>query len=57
MGMTENTQSFFAPYNIFFFYQRMTGSSATPRKSLKNIDKVVTADTFLGKGKSTHDKC
>lgn len=53
--MTENTE-FFWPLR-FFFYQRMTGSPATPRKSLKNIDKAVTADTFLGKGKSTHDKC
>lgn len=41
----------------FFFsssYQRMTGSPATPRKSLKSIDKTVTRDTFLGEGKSTH---
>lgn len=39
---------------FFFPYQRMTGSPATPRMSLKNIDKAVTTDTFLGEGKSTH---
>ena len=39
---------------FFFPYQRMAGSPATPRMSLKNIDKAVTTDTFLGEGKSTH---
>lgn len=39
---------------FFFPYQRRAGSPATPRMSLKNIDKAVTTDTFLGEGKSTH---
>lgn len=35
----------------------MAGSPATPRKSVKNIDKAVSVDSLLGQGKSTDCWC
>lgn len=35
----------------------MAGSPATPRKSLKNIDRAVSVDSVLHQGKSTDCWC